>query len=550
MGTVIMRHHLKLGLSFLLLGTVVNAQITLNCDKCGTGQEPKPSEVSYITDEDGAGKLEVHTTCPESILTMTIRNQKGVEVHRSLTLSVPDTSRNSNWRYLRHYSSVETSIDSKNHYSPGAGLLLEWGKQQAILATTTASVPGKKEVSECDKVCSGKQGSLPLPGQCCSQSFCSCPSSETTTCPDGQAFCASQGLCVSVNRCSKSCCGGARNTESGLKVEYSCLRRTTLAPGEGLLDYSNVPKEIERSVVPHATYAYHTHGTTLRQIEVNLDLPSPDAGFGAVGLGDGRFMITSKSLNLTIHNPNFDNSTWAQNSVQVLSLNTPMEDSSKVDIVHLLKRPEPPATTTTTTTPKPIHPDQFLKVYVLIVNEEDFVANKNEEHFRNVVWEIFTEACTDIGTEENLVELDETVFCKKECDLTNDPNRGCVKMGVHLEAIPEVASCPAIHGSRVDYLRQKLEDRASDLATSYGAGRLTVDSCTAITWKTEWVWVAVGLVLFAILMAGLILFCRGRFRRKTPGLLEDMDVADDEPQMAMPRNKQHFEVINGYDNDY
>ena len=54
-----------------------------------------------------------------------------------------------------------------------------------------------------------------------------------------------------------------------------------------------------------------------RQIEVNLDLPSPDAGFAAVGLGDGRFMITSKSLNLTIHNPNLDNSSWAQNSVQV-----------------------------------------------------------------------------------------------------------------------------------------------------------------------------------------------------------------------------------------
>ena len=34
------------------------------------------------------------------------------QVHRSLTLSVPDTSRNSKWRYLRHYSSVETSIDS------------------------------------------------------------------------------------------------------------------------------------------------------------------------------------------------------------------------------------------------------------------------------------------------------------------------------------------------------------------------------------------------------------------------------------------------------
>ena len=54
-----------------------------------------------------------------------------------------------------------------------------------------------------------------------------------------------------------------------------------------------------------------------RQIEVNLDLPSPVAGFAAVGLGDGRFMVTSKSLNLTIHNPILDNTSWAQNSVQV-----------------------------------------------------------------------------------------------------------------------------------------------------------------------------------------------------------------------------------------
>ena len=86
----------------------------------------------------------------------------------------------------------------------------------------------------------------------------------------------SLGLTSRFLRCSKSCCGGARNTESGLKVEYSCLRRTTLAPGEGLLDYSNVPKEIERSVVPHATYAYHTHGTTLRSVQLYLIPPKQD----------------------------------------------------------------------------------------------------------------------------------------------------------------------------------------------------------------------------------------------------------------------------------
>ena len=68
-------------------------------------------------------------------------------------------------------------------------------------------------------------------------------------------------------RCSKSCCGGARNTEGGVKVEYSCLKRTTLGPGEGLLDYSNTPKETGNSVVPHATYVYRTHGTTLRSVQ-------------------------------------------------------------------------------------------------------------------------------------------------------------------------------------------------------------------------------------------------------------------------------------------
>ena len=68
--------------------------------------------------------------------------------------------------------------------------------------------------------------------------------------------------------------------------------------------------------------------------------------------------------------------------------------------------------------------------------------------------------------------------------------------------------------------------------------------------KTEWVWVAVGLVLFGILMAGLVLFCRGRFRRRTPGLLEDIDIADDDPQLVMPRHNKNFEIINGYENEY
>ena len=50
-----------------------------------------------------------------------------------------------------------------------------------------------------------------------------------------------------------------------------------------------------------------------------MDLPSPVSGFAAVGLGNGKFMITTRSLNLTINEPKLDqkNATWAPNSVQV-----------------------------------------------------------------------------------------------------------------------------------------------------------------------------------------------------------------------------------------
>ena len=74
----------------------------------------------------------------------------------------------------------------------------------------------------------------------------------------------------------------------------------------------------------------------------------------------------------------------------MVSLNTPMEESSKVNIDYLVKPPEPPAPNTTTTTPKPVHPDQFLDVYVLIVNEQEFIDKGRKEDFKNVVWEIFT----------------------------------------------------------------------------------------------------------------------------------------------------------------
>ena len=55
-----------------------------------------------------------------------------------------------------------------------------------------------------------------------------------------------------------------------------------------------------------------------RKIEVNLDLPNPVAGFAAVSLGNGKFMISSKSLKLTVHNPdNSEEFNPTQNIIQV-----------------------------------------------------------------------------------------------------------------------------------------------------------------------------------------------------------------------------------------
>ena len=54
-----------------------------------------------------------------------------------------------------------------------------------------------------------------------------------------------------------------------------------------------------------------------RQIEVKLDLPNPVAGFAAVSLGNGKFMISSKSLKLTVHNPDNSELNPTQNIIQV-----------------------------------------------------------------------------------------------------------------------------------------------------------------------------------------------------------------------------------------
>ena len=82
---------------------------------------------------------------------------------------------------------------------------------------------------------------------------------------------------------------------------------------------------------------------------------------------------------------------------------------------------------------------------------------------------------------------------------------------------------------------------------TYSASKVEVDSCNTITWETEWVWVAIGLVVGVLLMAVVIVFVK-----KQRGTKRKVEMDDASPSMKMPRQKRvsmprrtrHFDIIN------
>ena len=64
----------------------------------------------------------------------------------------------------------------------------------------------------------------------------------------------------------------------------------------------------------------------------------------------------------------------------------------------------------------------------------------------------------------------------------------------------------------------------------YEAGRVSVDTCNHIGWTTQWVWVSVGLVVGALLLAMIIMFTKRRLTRRTPKRLDSVSVEDNDKE--------------------
>ena len=95
------------------------------------------------------------------------------------------------------------------------------------------------------------------------------------------------------------------------------------------------------------------------------------------------------------------------------------------------------------------------------------------------------------------------------------------------------------------YSREELEKQKKEMKTVYSASRVDIDSCTDITWTTEWVWVAVGLVVGVLCLAGAIMFIKKQGRNKR-GHMDDMApiMESEKKPITTSRSNKAFEIID------
>jgi len=329
-------------------------------------------------------------------------------------------------------------------------------------------------------------------------------------------------------------------SDSRLFIRYSCQKNTEKSGS------FNVSDQFTEVLEPNMVLNYNLISDLLQQVEVNMSVPSPLAGFSAVGIGEGKYAFSYGNLNLAILNTESDTT-----EVKVVTINTPMEGST-MDFSYDLGEQ---TTSTTTTTPIPrttaATDDKTATVYVLAINEENFVNEsfKNENSdFKIRTWKIMTDACPDLLDSQNLIHYNAAYSCRKKCYMTNNPDRGCAMLGMHLENIPESTHCPGIVGSsRIQFFREQLQDQRKEMKKKYKAKRVDIDSCTEINWTTEWLWVAIGLVVGAVLLSGAIVFIKKQGGRLRKGDRDHL-INEMEPEKPIPVSRSNgWEIIDEND---
>jgi len=526
------------------------------CDKSvSTNVDPLPcEEICTIEKElpliEDFAEVPI-TACPGHQIKLQLRPENSVDIE----LSVFDVGQNRKLFATKHFEKSEDVL----LYSISNDLILKYYFPAPILSTpypptttTTTTTTTPDNVAKCNEFCASMEdGKYPMDNVCCQEGgqYCDCYYHYGTIgqCGAGTGFCGTSGECIDISTCDAStCCPGKRyfieeeTPVRDIKIRYSCQpsvnEEETVVEGNG---------EVLRQLEQNTNLNYNLVSENQHNINVNLTLSSPIAGFAAVSIGGGIYALGYQNLNLSILNTETPTT-----EVKVITGNSPMSGDNMVLNYDLGYESSSTSTTPKTTTTTTASADKTIVVYVLAINETSFVQNfftAMDSDFKKRTWKIMTEVCElEAASEKNLIHYNSAYSCRKSCFMTNDPSRGCAMMGMHLENIPESTPCPGIGGmSRIQYFREELEKQKKEMKTVYSASRVDIDSCTDITWTTEWVWVAVGLVVGVLCLAGAIMFIKkqGRYKR---GHMDDMApiMESEKKPITTSRSNKAFEIID------
>jgi len=314
------------------------------------------------------------------------------------------------------------------------------------------------------------------------------------------------------------------NNESGLEIWYSCHKHTneTSDPMEFGSHMDDIMLE------PNSEFHYSLKSDDTYIVDIDLDTTVPTSVFSAVLLGNGVYAIGFRNIRLAM--PKTDN--LEPPEVSVITSN----DIAPADTLSYSFELGAPTENVThpleTTTQAAVAKEKYIMVFVLAVNEQSFVDDHLED-FKNTTWKYMTDACPTLPDDNLIVYSPESgaYSCRHECGMTRSEDRGCVKVGMHLENIPEATFCEGIRDQTFqEYLIGKLKDDSKDLRKEFGAKQVAVDGCNEISLRTEWIWVSVGLVGGVVLLSVCIMILKrqgGRTRNTEAVPKKEEDVEDD-----------------------
>jgi len=322
------------------------------------------------------------------------------------------------------------------------------------------------------------------------------------------------------------------NDASGIEIWFCCQKNTSETSDP--MEYGSHTDEI--ILEPNSQFQFSLKSDDTYLVDIDLETTDPTSAFSAVMLGNGDYAIGFRNIRLAM--PKIDTMNETQGVSIITSNNIAPADtfsysfelgSERNNVTHRLE----------TTTQPAVAKEKYVTVFVLAVNEQSFVDDHLED-LKTTTWKYMTDACpAALEGDDNLIVYTLAYSCRHECGMTRSEDRGCVKVGMHLENIPEATYCPGIQDQTFqEYLREQLKDHSKELKKEFGAKQVAVDGCNDISLKTEWIWVSVGLVGGVLLLSLCIMILKRRGVRTRSA----------ETVQSVPNNEDDVEDDNGSGN--